>query len=269
VQFPPEAYTQGDQFQREKATLFAREWLLLAARGQLAAPGRFVSHTVGGWPLFAIAGEDGAVRAFRNQCRHQQMPVVEKAEGECAELRCRFHGWTYDLAGRFVSAPPLVAPADPDAARNGLDPVGVLLADGLVLIRIDQGGVTEVPSIPLEGRRFSGAVTSDAGANWKAAAEALIEQGWRLVWPLALVRDEGGARIVRQLVPRSFLRTRLVDLVFGDGPPLPLERVGEAARADARAAELRQARLAEGAAVPASAAVAAFRERVAAAAPPG
>src|SRR6476646_9892596 len=140
VQFPPEAYTQGDQFQREKATRFAREWLLFAAAAQLAAPGRFVSHTVGGWPVFAIADADGAPRAFRNQCRHQGMPVVEKPEGECTQLRCRFHGWTYDLAARFVAAPPLVAPPDAAPERNSLDPVDLRAVEGLLFVRIDRGG---------------------------------------------------------------------------------------------------------------------------------
>src|SRR5258707_4221538 len=103
---PAKAYTQGDQFQREKQTIFAREFLPFCAAAQLADSGAFILHTIGGWPIFVIRGADGMLRGFRNVCRHQRMPVVDKPEGRCDELRCRFHGWTYGLDGGFVSAPP-------------------------------------------------------------------------------------------------------------------------------------------------------------------
>ena len=51
-----DAYTGGEQFQLEKCTLFAREWLLFCAAGQLPEPGAFVTHTIGGWPLFVERG---------------------------------------------------------------------------------------------------------------------------------------------------------------------------------------------------------------------
>jgi nitrite reductase/ring-hydroxylating ferredoxin subunit len=269
VHFPKQAYTQGEQFHREKTALFPREWLLFAAAAQLAAPGRYLSQTIGGWPVLAVAGDDGRVRVFRNVCRHQQMPVVDQAAGACAQLRCRYHGWTYDLAGRFLAAPPLVAPADPAPERNSLDPLGLHEAEGLLFIQLEPDAAAPGPSIPLDGRRFVEAVTSEVSANWKAAAEALLDApGWRLEWPLGFVRDEGGARIVRRVIPRSFTRTRFIDLVFTSGEPAP-EAIGAAALADKEAAEAHQARLGEGTAPPPSAAIIAFRERVAAVAPPG
>jgi nitrite reductase/ring-hydroxylating ferredoxin subunit len=270
VHFPPEAYTQGDQFQREKSTLFQREWLLFAAAAQVAGVGRYVSQTIGGWPVLAVGGADGVPRAFRNACRHQNMPVVEKPEGQCDQLRCRFHGWTYDLAGRFLSAPSLVGPGDPTPERNSLHPVTLHEAEGLLFISLAENAVPAPPRTPLAGRRFAEAVTTEVAANWKAAVEALLDDDcWRLEWPLGLVRDDGRARIVRQVVPRSFTRTRFVDLVFTDGVPASIERLRDGAQVDKGAAEIRQAKLAEGAASPPSASIAAFRERIAAAAPPG
>src|SRR5881394_3805652 len=116
----PEAYVGAEQFVREKRLIFAREWLPFCAAAQVAESGAFVNHAMGGWPVFAVAGAEGVVRAFRNLCRHQNMPVVDQPAGRCSELRCRFHGWTYDLAGALVSAPAPVAPTDAWPERTRL-----------------------------------------------------------------------------------------------------------------------------------------------------
>ena len=133
-------YTEGEAFQSEKRTVFAREWLPLCHAGQVPGAGHFAAQSVGGWPLFAVRGRDGAVRAFRNVCRHQNMQVVEKAAGQCDELRCRYHGWTYDLAGRFVTAPEPVAPPDRLAASNNLPPLPTVDVRGFVLCALDPSG---------------------------------------------------------------------------------------------------------------------------------
>jgi nitrite reductase/ring-hydroxylating ferredoxin subunit len=258
MSFGPDAYAQGERFQLEKRRLFADAWLPLCASGQLAGPGAFVSHTIGGWPLVAIRGPDGVARAFRNICRHQGMPVVEKPAGTCEALRCRYHGWVYDLTGAFVSAPPLVAPSDPEAAVHHLDALTLDEAGGVIQVRGRARGETPAPRFDLGDAAFTGATSLDIDANWKTVIEFLLtDPAWRFVWPLAFVGDAAGMRVVRQIVPRSFLRTRLVDLAFGDGA------------ADAGAvkigAEALQARRIAGDVAPEAPAIEAFRAQLAAA----
>jgi nitrite reductase/ring-hydroxylating ferredoxin subunit len=261
------AYTEGDQFQRERRALFANTWLLFAASGQLPAAGDFVSHSIGGWPLFAVRGEDGMARAFHNVCRHQSMPVIEQPAGHCEVLRCRYHGWAYGLAGEFREAPPRVASAEPPE-HLGLNPVGLLERDGFCLVRIQPG--REPPPSITEPGRFAGAVTTDIDTNWKAVVEPLLgAEGRHFVWPLAFIdRSEPGLTLVRQIVPRSFLRTRIVDLLFtADGAASDDLMAGQQQRAaaDKTAAERCHAARAGGNAAPLSGATAAFLDRVAAA----
>ena len=262
----PAAYTEGEQFQRERHSLFAKSWLLFAASAQLTAAGDFVSHSIGGWPLFAIRGEDGVARTFHNVCRHQSMPVVEQPTGQCEALRCRYHGWTYGLAGEFREAPPRVAPAEPPD-RLGLNRVELREQDGFCLVRVQPGGGPP-PDLAAPGH-FAGAVTTDIGANWKAAVEAILaNENWEFVWPLAFIdRSHPGLSVVRQIVPRSSLRTRVVDLIFtADGAATDnlLAIQQRCAAADKAAAETRQAAHAAGDAGPPSGAVVAFLDRVAA-----
>lgn len=262
--FLPAAYTEGGPFQREKQKLFSRVWLPFAASGQLPAPGDVVGHTIGGWPLFAVRGEDGAARAFHNVCRHQSMPVVEAGPAHCDALRCRYHGWTYGFDGVLIEAPPRYAPAEP-VSQVRLTEAELAETAGLCLVRVTRGAEPP-PPLEFQGGQFAAAVTTDIDANWKAVVEALLDGGARrLLFPLALtVAPSAGRPIVRQVVPRTFSRTRLVDLVFG-GSGSDVAPVTEHAVADKAAAEACQRRRAGGEPPPFSGPAAAFLAEIAAA----
>ena len=263
--FGPEAYTQGDQFQRERRNLFGRNWLVFCASGQVAQPGEYVNQTIGGWPIFTQRGSDGMLRAFHNICRHQGMPIVEKPAGQCDQLRCRYHGWTYDLTGALALAPPQVAPADPKV--QNLNPVSVAESGGLVLVAVKPSA--PAPAVEaLAGSAFAAASSTDAACNWKSLIEAqLADDAWRFVWPNHFQRSLELGVVVRQILPRSFSRTRFVDLLFvpAGGTAPPAEAL-KALAADARIqAEALQASRTAGDLEPSSPAVADFRSRVAAA----
>ena len=256
--FPPEAYSAGEQFQREKQMLFARRWLLFAASGQMPAAGDCVAHGIGGWPLFAVRGTDGIARAFHNVCRHQSMPVVDQGPGHFEALRCRYHGWTYGFDGRLAEAPPRHAPDRP-VAEVALTPAELAERDGLCFVRVEPAAAAP-PEFGFADRQFVAALTTEIDANWKAVVEPLLEiGGWHFAFPLALVGDG----VIRQIVPRTFSRTRIIDLIFtGDGTANEAGRRERAA--DKSAAEACQARRAAGEPPPATGSVADFLAAVAA-----
>ena len=216
------AYNEGEAFQVEKRTVFAAEWLPIAFGSQIPAAGDYTANAVGGWPVFALRGADDAVRTFRNACRHKNMQVVEKPGGRCTELRCRYHGWTYDLAGRFVTAPAPVAPADPASASVHLREVGTAILRDIVLFTLavaptspSLGDVDEIIARELgdASPRYAGCATSEIGCNWKTYIEHALcacddPPAW--CWPLLLSRAASGRRGRRAGVPRTFLRTRVV-----------------------------------------------------------
>ena len=45
------------------------------------------------------AATTAMLRAFFNVCRHRAAPILNEPCGTATKLRCRYHGWTYDLAG--------------------------------------------------------------------------------------------------------------------------------------------------------------------------
>lgn len=214
----PTDYSQGDAFQVEKQTLFSSGWLPLCADGQLAKPGDFVTLTVGGWSVFAVRDNDGVVRVLRNACRHQNMQVVATPSGHCQTFRCRFHGWTYDLQGRFVASPPPVAPRDPQSPDLHLASLATTVVSGLVFFSM--AAPAGLPDLGAAPPQYGGTVTMEIACNWKVCVEHLLADhasspDFTWAWPLLTIRRAGPVTIMEQVVPHTFLRTRLLTHVFG------------------------------------------------------
>jgi nitrite reductase/ring-hydroxylating ferredoxin subunit len=211
-----EDYCQGEAFQAEKRTVFSTETLPLCAEGQIAKPGDFLAATVGGWSVFAVRDKERAVRVLRNACRHQNMQVVGTPAGNCETFRCRFHGWTYDLQGRFVSAPPPVAPKDPQSADLHLAALPSQAASGVVFFGLTAAAPVDAGPLP----SYGGTITTEIACNWKVCVEHLLADhtpsaDFTWTWPLLAVRRAGAVTIMEQVVPHTFLRTRLFTHVFG------------------------------------------------------
>src|SRR5262245_11614019 len=170
IPMKPEDYAQGDAFRAEKRTLFSTEWLPICAEAQIARPGDFLSATVGGWGVVAVRDKTGEIRVLRNACRHQNMPVVGTPFGNCESFRCRFHGWTYDLTGKFVGAPPPVAPPDPQAELS-LQSLATAREAGLLFF-----GMGNPRAAPKLGAwpAYGGTLSTDVACNWKVAVEHLL-----------------------------------------------------------------------------------------------
>ena len=68
-------------------------------------------------PSHSLDG-DGVLRAFHNVCRHRGARVAWEEQGCASRLRCRYHGWTYDLTGKLRGTPEFDGTAD---FRRGVD----------------------------------------------------------------------------------------------------------------------------------------------------
>jgi len=259
IELPAQWYCQGEPFQEERQKLFAPAWQLLGRASILQQPGDYLCANLAGWPLVALVNREGKPAAFRNVCRHQKMGVIEIGAGTAAALRCKYHGWTYDLDGRFASAPATVAPADPSSPENNLERVPLAIWHGLAFV--SQTGTGESPATFLDAcaideTRFSGESSTDIGCNWKLYIEhCLAEDPASWAWPALIARSSADGTEVQQVIPRSFSRTRVVQHSFG-GARLdlaPAKAACEDAQKRTEAGELPKA---------ANSAVAAFRQRV-------
>ncbi|MFQ5411122.1 MAG: aromatic ring-hydroxylating dioxygenase subunit alpha, partial [Phycisphaerae bacterium] len=77
----------------ERRAVFGATWQMAARLDQLAQPGQFVTTCIGGEPIVVVRGEDGALRAFYNVCRHHAAEVMMEPAGRCTVMRCPYHAW--------------------------------------------------------------------------------------------------------------------------------------------------------------------------------
>ena len=179
-------YSDPTVYEAERKAIFAKSWQLLAHDSQLAAPGDYVAATFAGYPVLAVRGDDGVIRAFHNVCRHRAGPLVKDGAGHAGRgLTCLYHGWRYALDGRLASARDF-GPAENFDPRNfGLVALACESWRGFVFMNMDKNAPQLMRTIaPLEERasalsleRFTRAQHSvhDLKCNWKTYVENYLE----------------------------------------------------------------------------------------------
>ncbi len=104
---PREFVTSTDRFDQETDRIFSRNWICVARIEELDATSRCLPIQFENQALVLVQDESGAIRAFRNFCRHRGSQLVN--EDNCAaiakRIQCPYHAWTYDRAGQLLSAP--------------------------------------------------------------------------------------------------------------------------------------------------------------------
>ena len=101
---PARFYTERAVFDEEQEKIFRHTWQVVGHRGQLTNPGDYFTLELLGEPLLLVRGAGGELRGFYNVCRHRAGPPAEGC-GSRKLFRCAYHGWTYDLEGKLISAP--------------------------------------------------------------------------------------------------------------------------------------------------------------------
>jgi choline monooxygenase len=179
-------YRDPATYARERVSVFARAWHLYTHESLLKEPGSYVAETIAGYPIIAIRGEDGVIRAFHNVCRHRAGPLAEDGEGRCDKaLTCKYHGWKYALDGRLMSARDFGPAAGFNARDFGLVPLACGVWRGFVFINIERDATpldvalkpfTErAANFPFETFRFAMRRTHDIACNWKTYVENYLE----------------------------------------------------------------------------------------------
>jgi len=103
-------------------------WYPIAWSHELAV-GRVIGRRFAGDPIALYRGAQGRVFALEDRCAHRQVPLhLGVVSGE--EIKCHYHGWTYDGSGKCVSVPYL----GKERLPNGVRGYPALEVDGVILI---------------------------------------------------------------------------------------------------------------------------------------
>src|SRR6266700_1805409 len=175
---PGRYYNAPEIWAEERERIFARRWICVGRAAELGQPGDYTVRAVGGESVMVVRGQDGAVRAFYNVCRHRGTRLCETERGRLSEtIQCPYHAWTYTLDGTLIGAPHMNEVAGFDKRDYPLHQVALAEWEGFLFINLAQEPEPFARAFaPLAGRfsRFniaklrSGArIEYDVHANWK------------------------------------------------------------------------------------------------------
>lgn len=177
---PVENYRSTERFLAE-IELMKRLPVPFCPSAALAETGSYVARSAAGTPLVVVRGEDGAVRAFRNACRHRGMQVA-RGSGCVKAFVCGYHGWTYRLDGRLRHIPHDHGFPDLDRSEHSLVPVEVCERHGLVFVTqeqpVDEGalkGLGDLPDLIAPRQQIFASGDNVSEVNWKLSMEGNLE----------------------------------------------------------------------------------------------
>jgi choline monooxygenase len=176
-------YIDPARLVRECATVLRHSWQYVGHLGQLPKAGDFFTARIAGEPLLFV-NDAGTVRGYFNVCRHRAGPLAEGC-GHAPRIVCRYHGWTYSLAGQLLRAPEMEGAKDFDPARIRLEPVAVHLIGPMIFAALDvdtppfedfhPGLLAECAPFQLERMRHVLTKDYPVEANWKVYVDNYLE----------------------------------------------------------------------------------------------
>ena len=177
-------YTSADFFKKEVEHVFLKTWQYAVREEEIPSEGDYYVFELVGRSALVVRQKDGSIRAFENVCRHRGRRLATHSGCKKA-FRCPYHGFTWELDGKFRPGPVIWDFPEIDRDDFPLGELKVGRWGGFVFVNFD------LDSPPLEQvieplpRHFeywkinevykAAHVAKILPANWKVCAEAFLE----------------------------------------------------------------------------------------------
>jgi len=102
-EIPFRLYTDPEQYRLEQERIFkGPTWSYLCLAAEIAQPGDYIATTIGETAVVVTRDAAGGINAFVNRCAHRGNLLCFERQGNVKEIKCIYHGWTYDLTGKLT-----------------------------------------------------------------------------------------------------------------------------------------------------------------------
>ncbi len=116
---------------------------------------------------------------------------MTEPEGQAAQLRCPYHGWTYSLSGELKGTPDFAGVCDFAREQNGLVPVELGEWENWVFVRLNNGGqslhqflgedlVAQIEPLELNGLHWQERRHYSFDCNWKVFVDNYLDGGYHV-----------------------------------------------------------------------------------------
>ena len=181
-----ERFISREYHDREVTKMWRKVWQFVCRTDHIPEPGDHITYDIADDKFIIMRTETGEIKALSNVCLHRGRALRQDG-GRVNQLRCPFHGFTWNIDGtsKFVPCAWDFPEIDPD--NFSLPEAKVEVWNGFVFINMD------LDAPPLS--EFLGTMLNDwdrwnyddrvvyshfggvIDCNWKIAGEAFIE-GW-------------------------------------------------------------------------------------------
>jgi phenylpropionate dioxygenase-like ring-hydroxylating dioxygenase large terminal subunit len=228
---PRERYISKEWHDLEVERLWRRCWQVACREEELANVGDTCVYEVADASLVLVRTSPDRIKAFHNSCLHRGA-TLRTCDGNTSDLRCGFHGFTWDLDGALKSSPcgwdfPHVDPAQFRLPEALVDTWG-----GWVFVNMDLDAMSlgeylgDFPAnFPWAHEDFSKQVhvARVIACNWKVALEAFIESFHVIATHPQLLNVLGDANTQYDVYPGQPRWNRMITPQAVQSPHLPDE----------------------------------------------
>lgn len=180
-------YISADFAKAEFERMWTRTWQMACREEHIPEAGDYYVYDIGPYSFIVTRTDDGSVKAHFNSCLHRGTKLKPSATaGFANDLKCPFHGWTWNLDGSLKDIPERWDFPHLANRKMCLPEARVALRGGFVFINMDH----DAPSLEdyfgpaalahfdawnLQNRYIYLHVQKSYPANWKLTVEAFHE----------------------------------------------------------------------------------------------
>lgn len=172
-------------FQKEKKEIFSSSWCFLGRADEIPDVGDFrtVESPVG--PVIVVRDKSEKIRVFSNTCLHRGCRITKEENGKCRAFVCPYHGWSYNLDVRLISAKHMEGSDIFSPEDHKLRELNSDVWAGFVFMNLDPDAMSlgewlgDMPEVfryhDVQNLRCVGKDVYTVKANWKIIIENAIE----------------------------------------------------------------------------------------------
>jgi phenylpropionate dioxygenase-like ring-hydroxylating dioxygenase large terminal subunit len=182
-----ERFISREYHDREVAKMWTKVWQMVCRAEEIPNVGDVLVYDIAGKQVLVVRAAEDLIKAYPNACLHRGRALLDTG-GNCDQLRCQFHGFTWSLDGRLVSTPtpwdmPKLAPGSLKLPSLPVDEW-----EGFVFVSLDRdaqplrtylGGIVDhfqsLGRPTFDERHLTGSLSLTFKCNWKVAQDAFME----------------------------------------------------------------------------------------------
>lgn len=176
-------YSDPAVFSVDRERVLDRLWHLAGHVSRIPDSGDYFLFRLCGEEIIIVRGNNGAIHAHYNVCRHRGSRICKESEGRKSALVCPYHAWTYNLDGSLRQA--RLMPDNFSLEDYGLHACRIKVLDGVIFVSLasepdDLDGMVSASSEYLsfhgvKNAKIARRLDLPTNANWKLVVENFIE----------------------------------------------------------------------------------------------